>query len=134
MRLRFSVRDLLWLTLVAALAAAWWLDPLNVFVVLPITASIPLGFLVGSRAHGRLRFKIVVAGVFAIGWIGVAIYLEALRVAFHSRSTGPLFERFATRHSSPDRNRCALPALGTSLLLWRTWARSANEAITTKSN
>jgi hypothetical protein len=26
MRLRFSVRDLLWLTLVVALAVGWWLD------------------------------------------------------------------------------------------------------------
>jgi hypothetical protein len=26
MRLRFSIRDLLWLTLVVALAVGWWLD------------------------------------------------------------------------------------------------------------
>ena len=26
MRLRFSIRDLLWLTLVVALATSWWLD------------------------------------------------------------------------------------------------------------
>ena len=26
MRLRFSIRDLLWLTLVVALAAGWWVD------------------------------------------------------------------------------------------------------------
>jgi len=26
MHLRFTIRDLLWLTLVVALAAAWWLD------------------------------------------------------------------------------------------------------------
>ena len=29
MRLRFSIRDLLWLTLVAALASGWWLDHLR---------------------------------------------------------------------------------------------------------
>jgi len=26
MRLRFTIRDLLWLTLVVALAVGWWLD------------------------------------------------------------------------------------------------------------
>jgi hypothetical protein len=26
MRLRFSIRDLLWLTLVVALAVGWWVD------------------------------------------------------------------------------------------------------------
>jgi hypothetical protein len=26
MRLRFTIRDLLWLTLVVAMATAWWLD------------------------------------------------------------------------------------------------------------
>ena len=26
MRLRFTIRDLLWLTVVAAVLAAWWLD------------------------------------------------------------------------------------------------------------
>jgi hypothetical protein len=26
MRIRFSIRDLLWLTLAAALAVGWWLD------------------------------------------------------------------------------------------------------------
>jgi hypothetical protein len=26
MRLRFTIRDLLWLTLVVALAAGWWID------------------------------------------------------------------------------------------------------------
>ena len=26
MRLRFTIRDLLWLTLVAAVLVAWWLD------------------------------------------------------------------------------------------------------------
>jgi hypothetical protein len=28
MRLRFSIRDLLWLTALAAMAVAWWLDHL----------------------------------------------------------------------------------------------------------
>ena len=128
MRFRFSIRDLLWLTLVVALAAAWWLDPLGVFVAIPIAASAPLAFLVGSKAHGRLRFKIVVASLFATGWIGDAIYLEALRVAFYGRSSG-----------QPDIPRliaivCALPAFGTSVLLWRTWVRSANETIQSKSD
>jgi hypothetical protein len=45
MRLRFSIRDLLWLTLVAALAVGWWVDhkrlssPSN----FPILRTIPFG-------------------------------------------------------------------------------------------
>jgi hypothetical protein len=32
MRLRFTIRDLLWLTVVVALAVVWWVDRRNVVV------------------------------------------------------------------------------------------------------
>ena len=73
MRFRFTIRDLLWLMLVAALAVAWWLEASSFFVALAIAASLPLSFVVGSRARGRFRVKMTVACLFAVGWIGLAI-------------------------------------------------------------
>jgi hypothetical protein len=35
MRLRFSIRDLLWLTLVVALAVGWWLDHVKLASQIP---------------------------------------------------------------------------------------------------
>jgi len=51
MRLRFTIRDLLWLTLVVALAVGWWLDRRSIqrqsaaeFSVPIAQAAWPFGF------------------------------------------------------------------------------------------
>jgi hypothetical protein len=45
MRLRFTIRDLLWLTLVVALAVGWWLDhhQLTGFIKAFLYPNIPPG-------------------------------------------------------------------------------------------
>jgi len=85
MRFRFTIRDLLWLILVAALAVAWWLEASSFFVALAIAASLPLSFVVGSRARGRFRVKMTVACLFAVGWIRLAI--SGRRLAAGTRGT-----------------------------------------------
>jgi hypothetical protein len=127
MRFRFSVRDLLWLTLVVALAVAWWLDASGFFVALAIATSIPLSFVVGSRARGRFRFKMAIGCLFAAGWIGTAIYLQALRAAFHTQNGAGLFGGPESDIPRLITIVGLLPAIGTDDLLWRTWVRSANE-------
>jgi hypothetical protein len=84
MRFRFTIRDLLWLMLVAALAVAWWLEAFS-FFALAMAASLPLSFVVGSRARGRFRVKMTVACLFAVGWIGLAI--SGRRFAAGTRGT-----------------------------------------------
>jgi hypothetical protein len=127
MRFRFAIGDLLWLTLVVALAVAWWLDTSGFFLALAVAGSLPLSFVVGCRARGRLRLKVTVACLFAVGWIGIAIYLEALRAAFRADNGAGIFGGPESGIPRLITIVGLLPAIGTGVLLWRTWVRSANE-------
>ena len=104
MRFRFTIRDLLWLMLVAALAVAWWLEASSFFVALAIAASLPLSFVVGSRARGRFRVKMTVACLFAVGWIGIAIYLDALRASFRAHIGAGLFSGPEPKQEATERH------------------------------
>jgi hypothetical protein len=71
MRLRFTIRDLLWLTLVVALATGWWVDynhsppiPIQPLDVLRVDSSAgirgnylvePGGMISLGAGHGKIR-------------------------------------------------------------------------------
>ncbi len=42
MKLRFTIRDLLWLAVVAALAVGWWIDHRNLSANLPYEYGLPI--------------------------------------------------------------------------------------------
>ena len=56
MRFRFTIRDLLWLTLVVALAVGWWIDSRRVprYVVVEKKAGVTSAVVLGDTQTGKM--------------------------------------------------------------------------------
>jgi hypothetical protein len=103
--MRFAIRDILWLTVVAAIALGWWVQQQSLprpdpSITGTITvAGLPLdhGRITFVSARGSFRGAAIVAGEFSLGRIPVGTYQVTIQgenvPALYSNMTTTVTER-----------------------------------------